>query len=231
MKTATTIKLTKKTLDLLKNFSAINASFYMEPGNTLFTLNPSGTLCAEAKIDETVDTKFGIFDLPKFLGAISLFASPEFEFEDKHVTVSGQGSTVKFYYCELKLIEKIVKNYNKKIKLVDTKYTFDLTSKQIADLHRMANILELSNISFEAAETEGVNIKVFDKKNRSANVYSINRTDGKVLTDEPKSILILTEYLKDIYPGDYTVSVTDNITQWKHKTMDLKYTIANDSSK
>ena len=42
-------------------------------------------MCAEAKIEETFDTKFGIFDLPKFLGIVSLFNNPEFEFDDKFV--------------------------------------------------------------------------------------------------------------------------------------------------
>ena len=228
MKTAATTKLSKKTLDLLKNFSAINASLYMEAGNTLWTISPSGTLCVVAKIDETIDAKFGIFDLPKFLGAISLFNNPEFEFEDKYVTISGHdNSSVKFYYCELKLIEKIVKNYNKIPKLKNVKYEFDITSRQIADLHRMANILELENLAIEAKD-DGVNIKVFDKTNKSANMFNIYKADGTVNDDETTQILTLSEYLKDIYPGDYSVSVSDTMTCWKHKNMDIQYIIAND---
>jgi len=228
MKTATTIKLSKKTLDLLKNFSAVNVSLYMEAGNTLWTMSESGTLCVSAKIDETIDTTFGIFNLPKFLGAISLFNNPEFEFEDKYVTISGHdNSTVKYYYCEPRLIEKIVKNYNKIPKMKNVKFEFDITSKQIADLHRMANILELNNLAFEAKD-EGVNIKVFDKSNASANVFNIHKSDATINEENGKQILTLSQYLKDIYPGDYSVSVSDTMTCWKNKNVEIQYIIAND---
>ena len=59
-------------------------------------------------------------------------------------------------------------------------------------------------------------------------MFNIYKADGTVNDDETTQILTLSEYLKDIYPGDYSVSVSDTMTCWKHKNMDIQYIIAND---
>jgi len=232
MKTATTTKLSKRTLDLFKNFSAINANLYIEPGDRIYTLTQSATMCAEAKIEETFDTKFGIFDLPKFLGIVSLFNNPEFEFDDKFVTVYGQdNSKVKFYYCELKLIDKLVKNFGKAPKLKEVRYSFDISAKQISELTRASSVLSLKNISIEASENSGVTVSIFDKENSTPNSYAIEASNGTVHSEDANKILIYCENVSKIYSGDYRVDVTDNVSCWTHKTIDLKYYIANDTIK
>ena len=52
-----TMKLSKRTLDILKNFSVINPSLYVENGNKLYTISNSMTVIAEAKIEETFGSK------------------------------------------------------------------------------------------------------------------------------------------------------------------------------
>lgn len=72
MKTATTMKISKRTLDILKNFSAISENIYIPAGNKLYTIGKSNGVVAEAIIDETFDSPICIYELMSFLGVVSL---------------------------------------------------------------------------------------------------------------------------------------------------------------
>ena len=74
--------ITNNTLEILKNFASINSNILVKEGNVLSTISPVKNVMAEATITETFDTQFGIWDLNKFLGTVSLFDSPEFLFEE-----------------------------------------------------------------------------------------------------------------------------------------------------
>jgi len=103
MSTATTIKLSKKTREILKNFASINSNILVNPGNVITTISPVKNVLAEASVDETFDTQFGVWDLNKFLGTVSLFNDPEFEFHEKFVTISGSKHQPRRFKCLLLL--------------------------------------------------------------------------------------------------------------------------------
>ena len=81
------MKLSAKTLQVLKNFSTINPSIMFESGNVLSTISPQKSIMAKAKIDESVETNFGIFDLNRFLGVLSLFNDPNLSFHENFVKI------------------------------------------------------------------------------------------------------------------------------------------------
>ena len=113
MSTTTAMKISKKTLEILKNYASINSNILVQPGNSITTISPVKNVLAEAKVEENFDTQFGIWDLNKFLGVVSLFNDPEFEFEDKCVNIVGSsGSSVKYHYCEPKLLTVPTKKIN-----------------------------------------------------------------------------------------------------------------------
>jgi hypothetical protein len=60
MNTATQITLSKTTLAILKNFASLNSNILVNPGNTIKTITPSMNGMAEAVVEETFDTQFGI---------------------------------------------------------------------------------------------------------------------------------------------------------------------------
>jgi len=60
------MKLSDKTLNLLKNFSSINQSILFKEGNTLRTISVMKNILAEAKITEDFTKDFGIYDLNQF---------------------------------------------------------------------------------------------------------------------------------------------------------------------
>jgi hypothetical protein len=81
------IKLSKRTLDILKNFSTINTGLIVNQGSVLNTLSPSKNILAEARVDEVFTKSFAIWDLNKFLGTASLFKDPELTFAGDVVTI------------------------------------------------------------------------------------------------------------------------------------------------
>ncbi len=78
--TNTGITISKATLGILKNFSSINSNLLVRPGNKISTITPGKNMMAEATVEETFDVEFGIWDLNKFLGVLSLFSDPVLEF-------------------------------------------------------------------------------------------------------------------------------------------------------
>ena len=114
MTTQTAIALSQRTLDILKNFSTINSNILVKPGNKLVTISPVKNVMSEAIVEEDFDVEFGIWDLSKFLGTVSLFAKPEFEFHDKHVVIRDEKkkSEVTYHYSEPRLLTTVNKEIN-----------------------------------------------------------------------------------------------------------------------
>jgi len=93
-----TVTFSKNTLTILKNFSSLNSNLLVKPGNVIKTITPSKTGMAVATVEETFDVEFGIWDLNKFLGVVSLFNNPTFTFGDKSVRIKNGGDSVVNYY-------------------------------------------------------------------------------------------------------------------------------------
>ena len=74
------MRLSDKTLTLLKNFSTINQSILFKKGNSLRTISVMKNILAEATIEEDIPKDFGVYDLNQFLNALSLHQSPELDF-------------------------------------------------------------------------------------------------------------------------------------------------------
>ena len=57
------MKLNENTVSVLKNFSNINQNILVKEGDTLHTMSTMKNIIGRAKIDETFDREFGIYDL------------------------------------------------------------------------------------------------------------------------------------------------------------------------
>lgn len=218
MSTATTIKLSKKTLEILKNFASINSNILVNPGNIITTISPVKNVLAEASVDETFDTQFGVWDLNKFLGTVSLFTDPEFEFHEKFVTISGSnGSSVKYFYCEPKLLT----TPTKKIQMPSSVVNFKLTQKNFIELQKAASVLQLSDIAVRSNDGR-MELVALDKNDSSSNSYSVDLGE----TEADFEFYFKVENLK-LIGGDYSVEITEKIvSKFTHETLNLSYWIA-----
>ena len=99
-------------------------------------------IVAEAMVEETFEQEFGIWDLSQFLGIITLFEQPELEFHDKYMEISNEaGSSVKYFYCEPKLITSLPP---KALNMPAAVLQFPLTEKKLQELQKASSVLQVS---------------------------------------------------------------------------------------
>lgn len=220
-KTKTKTKMSTRTLTLLKNYASINSNILVKPGNKIATISPVKNVMSEAIVEEDFDVAFGIWDLNKFLGVVSLFDKPEFAFDEKYVTISGtSGASVQYYYSEPSLLSVPTKS----ITMPNPVVSFKLTQKNFAELQKAASVLQVSDL---AVRTNGdtLELAVLDKNDVSSNSYTID-LGGEQHGDF--CFYFKVENLKMI-DGDYSVDISDkNISQFINSTgsTDIIYWIA-----
>ena len=78
----TNIQLTKYSIDVLRNSSTINKSILIKPGKFVETMSVNKNIIAMSDCSELFPRKMSIYDLPLFLGALSLFKKPWLFFPD-----------------------------------------------------------------------------------------------------------------------------------------------------
>lgn len=80
------MKLTKDTLNILKNFATINPGVMLKPGNFIMTRAINGTTYSEATINDEIDIEVALYDLNSFLSILSLVS------EDAEISLSADGN-------------------------------------------------------------------------------------------------------------------------------------------
>ena len=172
VKDASHIQLSKKTIDLLRNFSTINKSILIQPGKFLQTMSVNKNIIAMGQIAENIPEQMAIYDLPLFLGALSLFKKPWLHFPDnKKVVVYDEetkGKTV-FYYSDPEIIVK-PPEFNPL--LPQQELMFDLPQSDITQLLQAAKVYGVEDLCINGYRQE-YSICVRDKKNNTSNVFSL----------------------------------------------------------
>ena len=126
------MKLSEKTLSLLKNFGSINQSILFKEGNKLRTISVMKNILAEAEIAEDIPQDFGIYDLNQFLNGLSLHQSPELDFENNGYVVIREGKMrSKYFFADPSVI---VSPPEKEISLPTQDVCFELNTQELDKL-------------------------------------------------------------------------------------------------
>ncbi len=219
MNTVTKMRLTKETYNILKNFAVINSNILINPGNTLKTMSSGKNIYAEARVAEDFDVAVPIWDLNKFLGVISMFANPDLEFYETYVVISNGRSSVKYFYSEPTLLTVPTRE----VKMPKTAIKFDLDEKDLNEVLKAANILQVSDFNL-IGESGRFYITVDDASQSTSNSFEIVLDENYSGPDFQGTINV--SEIKFI-PGSYTVELTDTvISKFTHKSLDLSYYVA-----
>jgi len=198
-----TMKLSEKTLTLLKNFSNINQSILFKQGSSLRTISVMKNILAEATIDEDLPADFGIYDLGQFLNGLALHQRPELDFQnDGFVYIKEGRMRSKYFFADPKVI---VTPPEKEITLPSEDVSFTLSTDQLDKLLKAAGIYQLPDLAV-VGKNGVVKILVRDKKNDTSNDFAI--TVGE--TDESFEFNFKVENIK-ILPGTYDVVVSKKL--------------------
>jgi|TARA_B100000900_G_scaffold328908_1_gene289245 hypothetical protein len=213
------MKLSDKTLSVLKNFSTINQSILFKQGSKLRTISVMKNILAEATVTEEIPKDFGIYDLNQFLNGLSLHQSPELDFvNDGHVVIKEGRMRSKYFFADPNVI---ITPPDKAIDLPSEDVSFELSTDQLDKLLKAAAIYQLPDLAVVGGSGV-VKILVRDKKNDTSNDFSV--TVGE--TDKQFSFNFKVENIK-ILPGTYDVSVSSKLlSRFTSKNQDLTYFIA-----
>jgi hypothetical protein len=217
--TNTAITLSKTTLAVLKNFASMNSNLHVMPGNIIKTITPSMTGMAKVEVEEEFDTEFGIWDLNKFLGVISLFNNPSFEFHDKYVRISGNNSSVvNYYYSDPSLLTIPTKE----VMMPDVVAETTITQEMFNEITRTSSVLQLPDISFQSKDDDFYVI-VSDRNDPTSNSSEI-KLDGET-NGADFSFNFKIDNIK-LLPGNYKISFAKKVGRFENENINLTYWFA-----
>ena len=212
------MNISPETLDILRNFSTINSGLTVKEGNELKTVSAMKNIFAKAIVTEDFDKEHSIYDLSEYLGAVSLFDTPDFEFNAEKVTVSEGDNSVQYYYADPQMVISPQKDIN----MPDPEITFDIDESVLDSLLKASSVLSLPDMVLSSDGTTVV-LTVKDKKNSTSNVFSKTVAQGNGSTYE---MFLRMENIK-VIPGDYTVFVSSKgIAHFTNRKQAIEYFIA-----
>jgi len=213
------MKLSEKTISVLKNFSSINQSLLFKQGTQLRTISVMKNILASAEIDEEFPKEFGIYDLNQFLNGLSLHQNAEVDFSPESYAVIKEGSRrTKYYYSDPNVI---ISPPDKELTLPSEDVCFELDSNQLNQLLKAAAVYQVPDLS-AIGNGSTIYLVVRDRKNETSNEYSIEVGE----TSDTFTMNFKVENIK-IIPGKYEVVISkSNISRFVNSQMNVTYHIA-----
>jgi hypothetical protein len=213
------MKLSEKTLTVLKNFAGINNSILVKQGTQLRTISVAKNILAEANIEEEFPRQFGVYDLNQFLNGLSLHQDPDLDFtEESYLNIREGKRRVKYFFADPQVI---ISPPDKQITLPSEDVHFQLESSALDKLLKAAAVYQLPDLCV-VGEAGVVRLVVRDKKNDTSNSYSV----GVGETDKEFTFNFKVENIK-IIPGSYDIIVSSKLlSEFTNSNYNLKYYIA-----
>jgi hypothetical protein len=220
------MQLSNDTINVLKNFGAINQGILFKKGKVLKTMSSGKNILAEVTIKEDIPTEFGIYDLNKFLSVVSLHKdNPTFEFGDKEVKIVGNKgrSKMKYRFCEPTMI---VTPPEKQLAMPNPEVSFSLSAEDFDWIMKAAGVLGSPQIAVESDGSK-VTVTAFDSSDSSAHTDALEVSAGN---GDKFRFIFKTEHLTKLFGGAYDVQISSKgISNFKHKTVELQYWISTET--
>ena len=164
------MKLSKSTLDILKNFSNINQSICFKEGTELSTLSIQKNILSRANVEEAFPRNFAIYDLSEFLSGLSLFDNPDFNFDnDNFVVIKDSKCQSRYFFADP---STIVQPPAQKVELPSRDVCFTVAWSDISNIIKAAAIYQIEDLAV-VGDGASVKLVVRDKKNDTSNSYAV----------------------------------------------------------
>lgn len=219
------MKLSQSSVKVLKNFSVINKSIWVDKGKKLTTVSPrEQSIVAIADLDDEFPVSFGLLDIPQFLSAISNFDSDKYDIEFGEFSMKVKDGQYKldYPYAEKRVIHNMPPE-DLEMELPGSLIEFDITQKIWQNTVKMLHILGVDSFVL-VGDGKNISLKAHTPKDPTSSVF-----DAAVgLTDKKFNLIFKGDYVGALLDGDYRVTVSDGLTLFK--TANVSYYIAPDES-
>lgn len=215
------MKFSARTLTILKNFSTIHQALVFNPGTEIKVVSELNTILAKAEIDTEIPAPFAIFDMPRFLGAVSMFEDPDLSIKDGYMVISEGTERINYNFAEPSLIRSPPKT----VLEIDADVTFRLPIATLNRVFKGAAITGASNICV-TGDGDNCYIEALTTSNGSRSNVNTGATYRVEVgpTDKNFNFIFLVENIK-MLPEDYDVTISKaGIAHFKGR--DIEYWIA-----
>lgn len=211
------MKLSKDTLDVLKNFATINTNILVREGNSLSTISTGKNIFAKADITDPFPKEFAVYDLNSLLSLLTVMEDTDVGFGDESLTVTKGNSVFEYFYADPNII---VSAPDKSIE-VDNFYQFDLTKDDVDMILKAAAITAAPMLSIVGDGNEVV-MQVGDPSTPKSN--SFRQVIGS--TDKQFDARLAVENFK-VIPDAYKVILSEKKFMFLESSKrDTKYWLA-----
>ena len=216
------MKLTAETINILKNYASINQNIQFKEGNKLLTISPQKNILTHAEISENVPSTFAIYDLNKFLGALSLFNDPELTVGEGKLNISGGGFESNYVYADPTML---VLPPEKSLDFPDPEIQFKMSKEDYDSCIKGAQVLSCPELVVEGDGSK-IHLVATDTSNSSTDDFrkEVGTTDGNF------QMVFKLENMK-MMSGGYQVNISSKgIAHFVHETSKLQYWIATEQN-
>lgn len=216
------MKLTQKTIQILKHFSTINQSIHIREGEYLRTVAHSKGILAKAKLDQAFEQSFAINDLNRFLGSLSLFNDPELEIFSKYMSIKDDNRELNYVFTDPRMIITPPKIEE----LPETVAEINVPAKAITDVMKALSVMGLPEIAI-VGNGETVSMEAVDSSNPTADSFKISKLGN---SENTFKAVFRIENMK-LLPIDYKVTLTKNLAYYVGDNIEYWVIIENKRSK
>ncbi len=193
------MQISNETFEILKNFAMINPSIALNPGSILQTVAPSKTVMAKADIKDEFPSTGAIYDLNRFLGVVSLFEQPTFDFGESGVKIKGKNNSVNYTFADPSMI--VTPPSDKSIDVDNPDVELDITWSKLSNVLKAANVLQVPEVAIKS-NNGIINLMAIDSKNPTADTYQQEVGNSNV----DYNFIFKTENFK-MMSADYNVKI------------------------
>ena len=204
-----------KTLQVLKNFSLINPSIIFKPGQVVSTISPGKTVMAKAKVATTFEKQFAIYDLIRFISAVTMFEDAEVELGETAATIGKGKEKIRFIYSEPSLITAPPE---REIHIGEPDIEFELTNDMLTRILKAMPVVGAPEIAVTGRDGT-IYLEAIDSKVSGKSSYQVEVGP----TDKNFQMVFSADNIK-LLPLDYKVSISKRgISHFKSE--DVEYWI------
>jgi hypothetical protein len=214
------MKISKSTIEILKNYSSINQNILIKEGNVLTTRTVAKNVFVSSVVDTEFPKEFGIYNLSTFLGVLSLFSDPDVELSDKSMIISQGKNKVQYLFASPDVLDYPEKAIN--MPVIDAEFV--LTEENLKSIMKAGAVLGSTDLKISGDGTI-ITCETVDPKNPSANTFSVEVGE----TDREFSAFIKLETIK-LPSGTYNVGLSSKkIAKFENTGIAYNFFIANTS--
>lgn len=226
-----TITLSKRTLEIIANFSQINTGLLLEANaKAARVMKETKSVIGVANIEEDIPNNVAIYNVSEFLRCVGLFKAPVFDFQSKHVVIMEENGSnkLRYRYSDASLITAMPK---KDIKMPAGVADVTITTDQLDRLNKAANTLGLNDVILRGAP-EGLHLEATNLDDSESNNFKV-MLDSDYQGAEFEAHFLLSNL--NFITGSYSVTIHQAITRWmkdapEESTDELSYYVAVEKS-